>query len=130
MTVVLHSIEALAGNGRYAVTFRLPDATEQAAVVQVRGDGVEVAESALPSGWSSASDSFRAVTRAVLSMDEARSAVALDGSLRDVDGGWDVTIGNVVQGPSGLPECTAHGVMTETGDRWICEQCGAQAVLV
>ena len=130
MAVVLHRIEALAGYGRYAVTFRLPDTTEQTAVVQIRGDDVEVADSALPPGWSAASDSFRIVARAVLAMDEARTAVVPDGILRDVDGGWDVTIGNVLQGASGLPECAAHGLMIEGAGSWACGECGAQAVLV
>jgi len=132
MAAVVHRIEALPGDGRYAVTFRLPDATEQTAVMQIRGAevaDVEVAESAMPVGWTSSSESFRAVARAVLAFDEARGTQTREGTLRDVEGGWDVTIGNVVQGASGRPECTAHGLMTERAQTWVCEECGARAAL-
>ena len=39
MDAVLHRIEALPGAGRYAVTFRCADGSEQTAVMIVDGDG-------------------------------------------------------------------------------------------
>lgn len=126
---MLHRIEALPGDGRYAVTFRRNDGGEQTAVAHLRDGDVEVAESALPVGWTLGSDVTRAALDAVTAVDAARRAGSAGvATLRDVDGGWDVGLGNVVlQG--GVPHCTAHGDLVVDGDVWVCPECGARAVL-
>ena len=129
MDAVLHRIEALPGVGRYAVTFRCADGSEQTAVMQVDGDSVNAPEASLPIGWTHDSDGFLATAAAVIAVDAARRAVPTAGELRDVEGGWDVMLGNVVLAGTGTPACTAHGVMTDRGGVWICPECGAQAIL-
>jgi hypothetical protein len=124
---VVHGIEALPGIGRYAVTFRRADGSEQTAVVHVTGTGIEVAEASLPTGWSRSSEVFRAVADAVLAVDAARTCAPAV-ALRDVDGGWDVSLGNVVVGPSGMPVCSAHGELKEEGGVYVCNNCAARAV--
>lgn len=131
---MLHRIEALAGEGRYALTFRRPDGSEQAAVAQIDGaddavdaGAVAIAESALPPGWTAGSPAALATVEAVAAVHRARRALAPDAaSLRDVDGGWDVGLGNVVL-TDGVPTCTAHGAMTQSDDVWVCAECGARA---
>jgi hypothetical protein len=136
---VLHRIEALPGGGRYAVTWTFGDGSEQTAVVQLRDTDtdthVEVADASLPPGWTSTSAAFEAAVRAVRAVETARR-LASASQLRDVDGGWDVSLGNVVLGPDGVPTCTAHGPMQPiegvqpTGERrFTCPECGAAAVL-
>lgn len=128
--VVLHRLEALLGDGRYAVTFRRPDGGEQSAVVQLTDAGVTIAESALPVGWTLDSDTARATLDAVSALDHARRIGARSGvaTLRDVEGGWDVGLGNVVLGADGTPRCTAHGELVAQGDVWVCPECDARAV--
>lgn len=128
MDAVLHRIEALPGASRYAVTFRIDDGSEQTTVMDVDGSDVQVAEASLPPGWTRTSDSFRSCAAAVVAMDVARRSVTGGAALQDVDGGWDVMLGNVVLTGAG-PACTAHGAMTDLGGRWSCPECGAQAVL-
>jgi hypothetical protein len=125
---VLHRIEALPGAGRYAVTFKNGDGTEQTAVMHVAGADIDVAEASLPLGWSRDSDGFIATVAAVVAVDAARRAAPTATALRDVDGGWDVMLGNVVL-DGGTPTCTAHGPMTDSGGAWTCAECGAQAIL-
>jgi hypothetical protein len=129
MDAVLHRIEALPGEGRYAVTFRRPDGSEQTAAMHVTDGEVEVAEASLPTGWRRSSDQFRATAGAVLAVEVARRSGPAAATLRDLEGGWDVSLGNVVIGASGAPECTAHGEMVGTGGIYACPECGAQAVL-
>jgi hypothetical protein len=126
----LQRIEALPGNGRYAVTFRRDDGGEQTAVMDVTGDGVQVAEANLPTGWTRESDAFRATADAVRAVHQARAAGPAASTLVDVDGGWDVGLGNVVLSASGTPSCTAHGEMTSDGATYECPECGARAMLV
>lgn len=126
-------IEALPGTGRYAVTFRRADGTEQAAVIEIRTGQAEVAEASLPPGWARGSELFEALIVAVGAFEAARGLVPAP-ALRDVDGGWDVSLGNVVLGPAGVPTCIAHGAMaaTEAPDghrRHECAECGARAEL-
>lgn len=126
----LHGIEALPGQGRYAMTFRRPDGSEQAAVVQLADSGFTVAESSLPVGWTLAGDTTRAALDAVAALHTARAAGAGTApALRDVDGGWDVGLGNVVLDAAGVPTCTAHAELVETGGVWECPECGARALL-
>ena len=64
----------------------------------------------------------------MLAIDRARSLGPTAVALVDVDGGWDVMMGNIVLGDSGVPTCTAHGDL-ERGDAdvWVCAECGARA---
>jgi hypothetical protein len=126
----LHRIEALAGSGRYAVTFQRPDNSEQTAVVHVDGDAVEAAEASLPEGWTRASEAFAGMADVLRAMERARARGPAAAALVDVDGGWDVMMGNVVLGGGGVPECTAHGQMEprEAG-AFECAECGARAAL-
>jgi hypothetical protein len=129
VSAVLHRIEALPGESRYAVTFRLAGGAEQTAIVELHGEDVDVAEASLPPGLGRASPAFATTVDAVRAFAAARGAGATGPALRDVDGGWDVSLGNVVLGESGVPTCTAHGPMAATGDVYSCAECGAQARL-
>ena len=125
---LLHRIEALAGDGRYAVTFQRADRSEQTAVVQISGDGVSAAEASLPDGWTRDSEAFETLADAVLAVERARAAGPKAAALSDVDGGWDVMMGNVVLGPDDVPTCTAHGAMQlGPDDVYECGECGARA---
>lgn len=127
---VLHRIEALPGAGRYAITFRRDDGGEHTAVLEVALDGViALAEANLPSGWTADTDAFRAVADAIRALHRARRAGPAAPTLVDVDGGWDVGLGNVVLGADSVPSCTAHGPMDATGDVFGCAECGARARL-
>lgn len=125
---MLHRIEALAGNGRYAVTFQRDDRSEQTAVVQISGAAVTAAEASLPVGWTLESEPFQALADAVLAVDRARGTGPKTMALSDVDGGWDVMMGNVVLDGDAVPTCTAHGQMTLGADGiYECADCGARA---
>lgn len=125
----LERIEALPGAGRFAITFRRDDGGEQTAVVDVTGDGVRVAEANLPDGWARDSDAFRATADAVRALHRARSAGPTVASLVDVEGGWDVGLGNVVLSGTGMPMCIAHGDMIAAAAIYECAECGARARL-
>jgi hypothetical protein len=126
----LHRIEALAGAGRYAVTFQRPDTSEQTAVVQVSQNEVSAAEASLPEGWTRESDAFAAMGEVLRALERARALGPAAAQLMDVDGGWDVMMGNVVLGDSGVPTCTAHGAMQASGAGvFECAECGARARL-
>jgi hypothetical protein len=127
---VLVRIEALPGEGRYAVTFERSDGSEQTAVVHLTGTGVDVAEASLPAGWTRDSEAFATVSLALQAFEDARRHAPAGPSLRDVPGGWDVSLGNVVLGDPGRPTCTAHGPMTRTEADWLCPECYARAVLI
>lgn len=124
-------IEALPGDGRYAVSFERADGSEQTAVVHLAETGLAVAEASLPAGWTRDSAAFAATAAAIRAFDEARQHAPAGPALRDVAGGWDVSLGNVVLGASGKPTCSAHGDMKETdnGD-WLCPECYARAALI
>ena len=125
---VLHRIEALAGDGRYAVTFQRADRSEQTAVIQVADGSVSAAEASLPEGWTRDSEAFGAMADAVLAVQRARGIGPRTAALIDVDGGWDVMMGNVMLGEAGVPTCTAHGDMAAGSDGvFECAECGARA---
>ena len=126
----LFRIEALPGDRRYAVSFERPDGSEQTAVVHLGDEGVAVAEASLPAGWTRDSRAWAATAAAVAAFDEARRHAPAAPALRDVEGGWDVSLGNVVMGKSGVPTCTAHGEMTVSGSEFLCPECYARAVLI
>jgi hypothetical protein len=122
-------IEALAGDGRYSVAFARADGSEQHAVVQLTRDGVEVAEASLPVGWTRDSDAFLKTAAAVAAFHEARQYAPAGPALRDVEGGWDVSLGNVTL-VDGVPTCAAHGPMSKSGDQYFCTECDARAKLI
>ncbi len=130
MDAVLHRVEALPGNGRWAVTFRRGDGSEQTAVVQVGAAGtVDVAEASLPTEWTKTSEAWLATADAVRALERSRLASTPTGAvLRDSDGGWDVSLGNVVLAATGRPACIAHGELAAAGDTWTCAECGASAL--
>lgn len=125
----LHRIEALPGDARYAITFHRADGTEQSAVVHLTADGVDVAPASLPPDCMPESELFAATVAAVLAVDAARRLGPARSRLRDVAGGWDVSLGNVVLDGTGTPTCTAHGPMTEDGGVYVCTECEARAIL-
>ncbi len=128
MDTVLHRIEALPGDSRYAVTFRCADASEQTAVWQLDGTDVHVADAALPPGCARDSAVFTLIVGVVSAMHAVRASLPRGAVLRDVDGGWDVGLGNVVLSPASVPTCTAHGPLDHTAGVWTCAECGARAV--
>ena len=102
---------------------------EQTAVVHLVESTLDAAEASLPDGWTRSSSAFAALTDAVRAVDAARGSGPPVAALVDVDGGWDVMMGNVVLGADGVPSCTAHGSMTARGGgSYECEDCGARAL--
>jgi hypothetical protein len=133
MDAVLHRIEALPGEERYAVSFARSDGSEQTSVFSTGAadagvDGVQVAAASLPDGWTPGSAAFSAAAVAVLAVRRARAMSPPAASLYDLDGGWDVSLGNVVLSADGRPECSAHGdlLLLDHGV-YECPQCGARA---
>ena len=135
---LLQRIEALPEHGCYSVTFVLSGNQERSVVMKVaaeQGDGgdgapnVLVPEANLLPGWSPSSSSFEAVLAEVHAVDQARSRVDAEAAvLRDVDGGWDVGVGNIVLDDRGLPVCVAHGELEQAPTAiYTCPTCGAQA---
>lgn len=124
----LHRIEALPGAGRYAVTFRDNDGSEQTAVVHADATGLEVADANLPTDWSRSAPAFAALQAVLTAMNTARESGPPTMELVDIDGGWDVMVGNVVL-LSGVPHCVAHGSMAPDDGVFACPECGARAVL-
>lgn len=123
-------IEALPGEGRYAVAFERADGSEQTAVMHLTEEGLAVAEASLPAGWTRDSEAFVATEAAVAAFDTARRHAPEGPALRDVEGGWDVSLGNVVLDDTGLPVCTAHGAMAAKDGEYLCPECYARARLV
>lgn len=129
MDAVVQRIEALPGSCRYAITWARADGSEQTAVVHLRAGEMDVAEASLPPGCARDSAMFAATAAAVRALDDARQLVPAR-QLRDVDGGWDVSLGNVALDPTGTPACSAHGVMRQTpAGEFECAECGARALL-
>ena len=129
MGAALHRIEALPGAGRYAVTFRRDDGGEQTAVVDVTRGRRPRRRGESAARLDHESDAFRATADAVRAVHQARAAGPPATTLLDVDGGWDVGMGNVVLNADGVPSCTAHGEMGAAGDAYECAECGARALL-
>jgi hypothetical protein len=126
---LLTRIEALAERGAYLAVFALPDRQERSVVAKVAGDEVMVPTANLVPGWPTDSASFLAVTNALRSFDQARSAVGdAVPQLRDVEGGWDVGLGNVILDGAGVPACVAHGPMELVDGIFQCAECEARAL--
>jgi len=123
----LVKIEALAEPGCYAVTVALPDGAERSLVARLR-DGVPVLPAGAVSGWTAGSPTHDATLAAVTAVHAARELAGPRGrSLVDVDGGWDVSLGNVVLDGAGRPSCVTHGELAADGDAFRCAECGARA---
>jgi hypothetical protein len=114
----------------YTATFLLDTGQERGVLMRVVDGQAVVAEVNLIPGWSSSSPSFRAALAAVVAVDAARASVGTPTAmLRDVPGGWDVGVGNVVLTEAGQPGCVAHGEMERTAPgTFTCAECGAQAL--
>lgn len=129
MDPLLSRIEALTEPGCYSLTFTVGAGDDRALVIRMRGD-----EPALPSansfaGWAPGSRTATAAIAVVRALHQARQVVGgAGGQLLDVDGGWDVGIGNVVLSEAGVPVCVGHGELAAAGGGvFRCETCGAAA---
>jgi hypothetical protein len=129
MEPLLKRIEALAEEGCYSVAFLVGTATERSVILRFRDGDLHAPEANMIAGWSTDSASFQAVISAVRAVHEAREVVgAQRPQLQDVDGGWDVGLGNVVLSSTGDPACVADGDMQQTSpELWQCQICGARA---
>jgi hypothetical protein len=126
---LLKRIEASAEQGAYLAVFVLPDLQERSVMAKGSGDDVTIPTANLIAGWSTDSSSFKAVSDALRGFDRARIAVGdAVPQLQDVEGGWDVGLGNVVLDAGGVPACVAHGQMTGVAGIYHCTECDARAL--
>jgi hypothetical protein len=116
--------------GCYTATFILDNGKDRGVLMRVTDGAPIVAEVNLIPGWPADSASFRAALDAVVALDQARKQIgAPTAMLRDVPGGWDVGVGNVLLSDAGEPACLAHGPMQSTSPgAFQCETCGALAL--
>jgi hypothetical protein len=128
---LLKAVEALPREGSYTVTFVMPDGQERAIVTTAQAGKVVLPSANLPDGWNLDSPTFQAALAAINAVHQARElAGAGRVLLLDVEGGWDVSIGNVVLSTSGIPSCVGDGDMEQTAAGvWKCTVCGAGALL-
>lgn len=123
----LSKLEALAEPGCYTLTFALPTGEERAVVARFRDDDLDIPVKAF-TGWTATSDSYAAVVAAVRAVHQARDLARPTGvRLIDVEGGWDVSLGNLVLNGAGQPECVSHGALEPDGAVFRCPECGAAA---
>ncbi len=122
-------IEALDEPGCYSVTFTLDTGEDRAVVIRMRGDEPVVPSANSFAGWAPGSRIVTATVAVVRALHQARQGTGgTGGQLVDVDGGWDVSIGNVVLSVDGAPTCVGHGELAPVGDGvYRCETCGAAA---
>jgi hypothetical protein len=113
----------------YAATFAVGGGHEVTVLMRSVDGEIVVPSANLPAGWSTESDSFTAVLNAVQAMHLARQFTGSGPTtLSDVDGGWDVGLGNVVLSADGHPTCVAHGEMVADVDQlFACTVCEARA---
>jgi len=124
----LFQIEALTEPGCYSLTFALDSGEQRALVMRVRGEeAIAPAANALP-GWAPGTGVFDATLEAVKAFHQARElAGPTVAGLSDIDGGWDVGLGNVVLA-DGAPTCVVHGALESSEpDVYRCPVCGAAA---
>lgn len=128
---LLRRIEALSEPGCYLADFDVAGGQQRSIVLRVEAGAVNVPEANLIAGWASDSESFRLAATAVLAVDLARRSNATVAELlRDVAGGWDVGLGNVLLSPAGHPTCGAHGDLELiAAATYECATCGARALL-
>ena len=110
------------------MTFRAVGGAEHSAVAHLSGSTVEIAPASLPAGWEPGSEAFELLAEAIRSLDYARHASDVPAQLQDVDGGWDVMIGNVLLETGNIVTCAAHGTMHLVDGVWTCPECGARAI--
>lgn len=124
----LTKIEALTEVGCYAVTFALGTGEERSVVARLR-DGAVVLPASAVGDWPESSATYAAAVAAVAAVHAARELAAPRGRrLSDVDGGWDVSLGNVLLDDAGRPSCVTHGELAaEPDDIYRCAECGALA---
>jgi hypothetical protein len=126
---LLSKVEALDEPGCYSVTFTLGTGEDRALVIRMRGDEPMVPSANSFAGWAPNSRIATATVAVVRALHQARQGTGGSGGrLVDVDGGWDVSIGNVVLSSDGVPSCVGHGELAPAGDGvYRCESCGAAA---
>jgi hypothetical protein len=124
---LLQRVEALPRTGEYSVVLVMADGQERTVLIRVDA-GEVLAPAANLGDWAPTSTTYQAMTAAVRAMHDAREAAGRQRILlQDVEGGWDVTLGNVVLGASGQPACIAHGDLESSGATlFTCATCGAQ----
>jgi hypothetical protein len=125
---LLSKIEALAEPGCYSLTFALDTGADRSVVVRMRGDEPVMPSANSFEGWTPGSRVVTATIAVVRALHQARQGSGGSGGrLVDVDGGWDVGIGNVVL-VEGVPTCVGHGELAPAGDGvFRCGTCGAAA---
>ena len=110
MDPLLSKIEALTEPGCYSVTFALDTGESCAVVIRMRGGEPVLPAAHSFAGWTPGSRTVTATIEVVRALHQARQVTG--GStvrLLDVEGGWDVGIGNVVLSADEVPACVAHG---------------------
>ncbi|HEX8094785.1 hypothetical protein [Jatrophihabitans sp.] len=129
MDPLLSKIEALAEPGCYSLTFALGTGEHRELVIRMRGDEPIVPAANSFEGWTPGSRLVTATIAVVRALHQARQGTGGSaGRLVDVEGGWDVGIGNVVLSADGVPTCVGHGELAPAGDGvFRCETCGAAA---
>jgi hypothetical protein len=129
MDPLLTKIEALSEPGCYSVTFTLTSGENRAVVMRMRGDEPVVPVAGSIPGWLPESAASTATIEVVRALHQARQLAGTTTSrLLDLDGGWDVGIGNVVLSAEGLPACVAHGSLEQAEPGvFRCPVCGAAA---
>jgi hypothetical protein len=126
---LLSKIEALAEPGCYSLTFALRTGEHRELVIRMRGDEPIMPAANSFEGWTPGSRIVTATIAVVRALHQARQGTGGSaGRLVDVEGGWDVGIGNVVLSADGVPMCVGHGELVPAGDGvFRCETCGAAA---
>jgi hypothetical protein len=126
---LLSKIEALTEPGCYSVTFALETGEDRAVVIRMRGDEPVLPAANSFAGWVPGSRTVTATIAVVQALHQARQGGGeATQRLLDVEGGWDVGIGNVVLSADGAPMCLGHGELAPAeGGVFRCEACGAAA---
>ena len=129
MDPLLRKIEALDEPGCYSVTFTLDTGEDRAVVIRMRGDEPVVPSANSFTGWAPGSRIVTATVAVVRALHQARQSTGGSGAqLADIDGGWDVSIGNVVLSPDGSTQLRGARRAGPSGDGvYRCETCGAAA---
>jgi hypothetical protein len=125
---LLFKIEALTEPGCYSLTFALDSGEHRELVIRMRGEEPIVPAANSFEGWVPGSRMVTATIAVVRALHQARQGSGgAAGRLVDIDGGWDVGIGNVVL-TDGVPACVTHGELAPAGEGLFrCETCGAAA---
>jgi hypothetical protein len=126
---LLSKVQALGEPGCYSLTFALDTGAERELVIRMRGDEPIMPSANSFEGWTPGSRIVTATIAVVRALHQARQVGGgATQRLLDVEGGWDVGIGNVVLSAAGVPTCVGHGELAPAGDGvFRCETCGAAA---